>query len=193
MKKQPHQCELTFEPQRLFHSDRRQLGKFALCTKEHGSSLFHESFSDISRLDSVLRQIEDNPNKNEHVWISQATLHPYAKNRRSSSISLLNAVWSDIDIKHPPKGFDKNSLLKGDVSTEKDSCRMALALSDDLEYEGLPEPTFIIATGGGLCPKWIFESAIPVVAMARWQSLQKHLNRRIANIKNHLGDYSWAW
>ena len=184
------QSELALEPQRLYHVDQLKApARFALCSKK-GDQPIHQDFFDVSRLDWALRQVENIKDRN--VWIGQATLKPYATNRRISSIYLLNAVWCDIDIKHPPNYFI-GTVPGGDVSSDKDAQRMAGLLALQIEDHGLPQPTCIIATGGGLCVKWIFERAIAAAARPRWQSLQKHINARVASIKGEIGDISWSW
>lgn len=186
----PQQLDLLLEPQRLYHADQITIpARFALCTKQDAQPIRQEFF-DVARLDWALRQVENVKDRN--VWIGQATLKPHATNRRISSIILLNAVWCDIDIKHPGKDY-KGIMPMGDVSNDKEATRMAGLLAQDLEAEGLPAPTCIVATGGGLCVKWVFETAIAAAARPRWQSLQKHINQRIAGIVGKAGDLSWSW
>jgi hypothetical protein len=187
----PHeQTQFAFEPQRLYHVDRlKSPARFALCSKK-GEGPIQQILYDVSKLDWALRQVENIKDRN--VWIGQATLKPYAVNRRISSIYLLNAVWCDIDLKHPPKDFF-GSVPSGDVSRDGDATLLAGLLVLDLEADGLPQPTCIIATGGGLCVKWVFSSAIGAAARPRWQSLQKHLNDRIARIVGAVGDLLWSW
>lgn len=181
---------LNYEPSRLHHTHQLKApARFALCTKKGGEPI-EQNLYDVSQMDWALRQVENIKDRN--VWIGQSTLKPNSINRRISSIYLLNAVWCDIDLKHPGKDYT-GTLPQGDASRDGDAQRLATLLAQDLEDEGLPQPTCIIATGGGLCAKWIFSSAIAAAARPRWQSLQKHLNARIARIVAKAGELEWSW
>ncbi len=117
-----------------------------------------------------------------HFWISQATLRAGAKNRRISSIVSLNAIWVDIDLRHPSPDFDKSKLPAQGADGHFDYELLAKILVQMMLDAGLPEPTLIIATGGGLCAKLLFETPVPAMARARWQSLQHEFVRRIGAI-----------
>lgn len=101
---------------------------------------------------------------------------------------LLNAVWVDIDLAHPPKNFDKANL-----PAQQKPEHLAQLLIMMLEDANLPLPTLIIHTGGGLCPKWIFNKPIPAVARARWQSLQREIVKKVGELRWYIGDYCTAW
>lgn len=167
--------------------------RFALCSRLGDSSgRLQQDLYDVSQLDWVMRQVSKMPaRERRHFWISQATLMPGAVNRRISSIISLNALWVDIDINHPPAGFDL-SLTPG-LCDGKNAERLATCLAFQIEDAGLPPPSYIVATGGGLCPKWIFESGIPSQARPRWQSLQKEFVDRVASISWNVGDGATAW
>lgn len=176
------QIPLAFEPELLYQPDSllKRGGKFALCSKVHGSKgrRIKQELFDVLNLDLVVRQIEKMPERDrQHFWISQATLVPWAVNRRISSIMQLNAVWVDIDIAHPPKGFDASTIPTG--TPEK----LASMLAFQIEEAGLPEPSYIISTGGGLCLKYLLEDAMPSAGRARWQSLQRHLIKKVADMQ----------
>lgn len=183
------QIQLDLEPQRLY---KNSPGRFALCSKPPGGVVQQEIF-DVSRLDFVLKQVSQLPQRDKtHFWLSQSTLVPGARNRRISSIMLLNACWVDIDLAHPPASFDKTLLPAGDA--DKDAERLAALLVMQIEDAGLPPPSYVIATGGGLCPKWLFTTAIRSAARPRWQSVQKAILDKISKIKGEWpGSAPWAW
>ena len=183
------QSSLGLEPRRLYHTD-SVIGeaKFALCSKQAGGRISQQLFP-IHRLDWAVKQVAKAPERQKtNFWISQATLAPWATNRRISSIMLLNAVWVDIDLAHPPKSFDQQNMPQQDTPE-----RLAQLLVAMLEDANLPLPTLIIYTGGGLCPKWIFERPIPAVARARWQSLQREIVKKVGELRWFMGDQCTAW
>lgn len=183
------QQALDFEPRRLYHSD-SVIGeaKFALCSKQAGGRISQQLFS-LNKLDWAVRQVAKVPERHRtNFWISQATLAPWATNRRISSIMLLNAVWVDIDLAHPPKSFDQQNMPEQDTPE-----RLAQLLIEMLTDANLPLPTIIVHTGGGLCPKWIFERPIPAVARARWQSLQREIVKKVGELRWYMGDQCTAW
>lgn len=178
---QMQQLGLDFEPRQLYQPGKYG-GRFALCSKIGVGRVTQELF-DVANLDWAVRQVERLPERHKrHFWISQATLAPWAANRRISSIVLLNAVWVDIDIAHPPKGFDG---LMPTGTPEQMAALLALQIQD----AGLPEPSYIVATGGGLCVKYLFDKALPSAARARWQSMQRYLVSRVGE----LGDLGQRW
>lgn len=191
----PQQIELlTLEPSMLYRPQGLTMpARFALCSRLGDSSgRMQQDLYEVSQLDWVMRQVSKMPARDRrHFWISQATLMPGAVNRRISSIILLNALWVDIDINHPPAGFDIN-LNPGPCDGKKAE-HQAVCLAFQIEDAGLPPPSYIVATGGGLCPKWIFESGIPAQARPRWQSLQKTFVDRVAAISWTMGEVSTAW
>jgi hypothetical protein len=180
------QSSLIFEPQ-LIYKPERNGGRFAMCRKDHGSGRVHQEIFDISKLEWVVGQIEKMSTRERHqnhFWISQATLAPWATNRRISSIVLLNAVWVDIDIAHPPTNFDLSTLPKAQQPES-----LAALLANQMIDSGMPEPTYIVSTGGGLCAKFVFTNSIPSAARARWQSLQHCVVAKVGE----LGDMGQRW
>lgn len=180
------QSSLTFEPRLLYKPHKMSVpGRFALCSKASGAKRVEQELFDLSRLDWVLSQVNRMPESHKsHFWISQATLAPWAVNRRISSIMLLNAVWVDIDMAHPPRSFDTTKLPPG-----RDPVLLAALLAQQMEDSALPSPSLIISTGGGLCAKYVFETSLPSVARARWQSVQQHFVSKIGA----LGDFGQRW
>ena len=82
----PQQIELIDEPRRLYRPDATRPARFALCTK-NGSGRVDQQLFNVSQLEWVMRQVAQSSQATQrHVWISQATLHAGARNRRISSI-----------------------------------------------------------------------------------------------------------
>jgi hypothetical protein len=188
---------LAIEPRRLYKPESRQdqPGCFALCHITHDvgdgkKGKMHQDLFDISRLDWVLDQVRRMPKRDleqNHFYISQATLVPNARFRRISSIMLLNAIWIDIDLAHPPKYFDQALLPAGN---HHQADHLAALLRKQIIDAGLPEPTCVIGTGGGLCVKWVFNEAISIRARPRWDSVQRHVLGKVAAI---IGDGGSRW
>lgn len=198
------QFDLVLEPRRLLHAETLKVpASFALCRASGpGAGDFTQKFFQMDQLDTLLRELPGDPDfSNTHTWISQNTLRPHARNRRVGSVILLNAVWVDIDLRHPPQAFTDAGLKVphggAEGLTQVDAHLSAELLLMDLEGEGLPTPTCIIGTGGGLCAKWVFDQPIPSSARARWTSLQRHLVERVGAIRGDLAGYGleggWAW
>lgn len=198
------QFDLAMEPRRLLHADALKVpASFALCRASGpDANAFTQEFFRMDQLDTVLCNLSNHPEfSDRHAWISQNTLKPAARNRCVGSVILLNAVWVDIDLRHPPKEFTGAGLRVphggAESITQDDAYRSAELLLMDLEGAGLPTPTCVIGTGGGLCAKWVFDQPIPSAARARWSSLQRHLVERVGAIRGDLAGYGleggWAW
>ena len=69
--------------------------------------------------------------------------------RHSRDAIALKAIWLDIDIKDPPKGYETLDLALG-------------ALENFLKATGLPGPNAIVGSGGGLHVYWISNKALTV-------------------------------
>ena len=179
---------LAFEPELLYQPEKLTVpGRFALCSRTHGKdSKIHQDIFDVSQLEWAISQVEKMPERHrKHFWISQATLAPWAVNRRISSIMLLNAIWVDIDLAHPPKSF---AGLAPQGSPEVLAARLGMQLQD----KGLPPPSLIVSTGGGLCAKYLFELGLPSTARARWQSVQRHFMDLVGNL-DHFDSLESRW
>lgn len=160
-------------------------GRFALCWqkwKSGNAGEFNQRIFDLHDLPAVMQmQVVDFPDRDHHsFWISQATLGPWARDRRVSSIVSLNSLFADIDIEHAPDGFDRSKLPK-----HLDYDRLAHLLTLNLVDAGLPVPSDIFATGGGLCAKWRFDAPLPSRARARWQTAEKFLLNKISEISEN--------
>ena len=200
------QFDLVTEPRRLLHAEALRVPtSFALCTASGTGAKnknFTQRFVEMDQLDVALNELPELPGfGNTHAWISQNTLRGGARNRRISSVVLLNAIWVDLDVRHPPPEFTAAGLKAPhggtDSFSEDEAHHCTELLLMDLENAQLPPPTCVIGTGGGLCAKWIFDQPVPSSARARWTSLQRHLVDRVAAIRGDFSglgiDGSWAW
>lgn len=188
--------ELTVEPKKLYKPELLTVpGRFALCSKLGSADRVQQELYDVSQLDFVMRQVAQMPERDKHhFWISQSTLMPYARNRRISSVMLLNAVWVDIDIAHPPKDFPADALPSWHY--DKEAEKLALALVMQIEDECGITASQVVATGGGLLLRLNFERGLPSLARPRWSSLQKQLIKIVSELRPASGFSNarqWQW
>ncbi len=171
------------EPQKLYQPGKLRVpGRFALCSKL-GSKAIQQELYDVSQLDMVMRQVARMPDRDRrHFWISQNTLAPYATNRRISSVMLLNAVWVDIDLAHPPKGFPADALPPWS-DFDRDAEQLAQALVMQIEDAAGLTASQVVATGGGLLLRLNLDEALPAVARPRWSSVQQHLVKLVSDLR----------
>lgn len=187
--------DLLLESKKLYQPEKLRIpGRFALCSKLGGEKLQQELY-DVSQLDEVMRYVARLPYRDQrHFWISQNTLAPYAVNRRISSVMLLNAVWVDIDLAHPPKGFPADALPPWDC--DRDAETLAQALVMQLQDAAGITASQVVATGGGLLLRLNFDEALPAVARPRWSSVQQHLVKLVADLRPAAGfpdARQWRW
>ncbi len=175
--------ELAVEPFKLYQPDKLRVpGRFALCSKL-GTQKIQQELYDVSQLDSVMRRVASMPDRDQrHFWIGQSTLAPYATNRRISSVMLLNAVWVDIDLAHPPKAFPADALPPW-ADCDRDAEILAQALVMQLEDAVGLTASQVVATGGGLLLRFNFDEALPAVARPRWTSVQQHLVKLVTDLR----------
>ena len=173
--------DLTLEPFKLYQPDKLRVpGRFALCSKL-GTEKLQQQLYDVSQLDTVMREVASMPDRDQrHFWIGQSTLAPYAVNRRISSVMLLNAVWVDIDLAHPPKSFPADALPPW--SDDKDAEVLARVLVAQLEDATGITASQVVATGGGLLLRLNFDEALPAIARPRWSSVQQHLVKLVSDL-----------
>lgn len=153
----------------------------ALCWRKGQSGQLRQEIVRIDDLaQAVTPALVDQP-ADTHFWLSQSTLRPGSHGRRLGSVMLLNACWADIDLAHPGeawlKKYPDTRPPAGDPSS------LAALLVQQMIDAGLPVPTYVVWTGGGLCPKWLLAEPLHVTARARWASLQKHILDRIESIR----------
>ena len=187
--------ELSSEARKIYQPEKLRIpGRFALCWRE-GKEPFQQELYDCSELDNVLHRVARMPDRDRrHFWLSQSTYAPYAVDRRISSVMLLNAVWVDIDLAHPPKKFPQDELPPWDC--ERDAELMARALVLQVEDEIGLTASQVVATGGGLLLRFNFEEAVPSMARARWTSVQEHLVKLVSDLRPAAGfpdARQWHW
>ena len=175
--------DLLVEPQKLYQPDKLRVpGRFALCWRQGEEGKIQQELYDVSQLDEVMRYVARLSDRDQrHIWISQNTLVPYATNRRISSVMLLNAVWVDIDLAHPPKNFPADELPPW--AADKDAELLAQMLVMQVEDEVGLTASQVVATGGGLLLRFNFDEALPAVARPRWTSVQKHLVKIVTELR----------
>lgn len=166
------------EPHRLLkpHAVRAPGARATFCTLAGG--VWRQQQADLDQLDHLMTAALVEPVPGTGYYITQSTLRPGSWSRTLSSVMLLNAAWVDIDLAHPPENFMKAGLR----GPGGNSANLAALLVRQIIDASLPPPTYVVATGGGLVPKWIFSEPLPVAARARWQSTQTHLMNRIEQI-----------
>lgn len=98
--------------------------------------------------------------KRQDVYISQNRFD--GRFRRISTLKQLNALWVDLDYYRNPElaGLHPWKVLE-----------LVLEL---LEREGIPAPSFAVATGRGLALVWL-HSPVPRAALPRWNACQQRL------------------
>jgi len=165
------------EPHRLLkpHSVRAPGARSTFCTVAGG--VWRQQQIDLRQLDHLMTAALVEPEPGTSYYITQSTLRPGSWSRTLSSVMLLNACWVDIDIDHPPENWAK--LYR---PPSGDPAGLAALLVEQIIDAGLPRPTYVVATGGGLAPKWLFREPLPVVARARWETVQTYLLNRLEQI-----------
>lgn len=69
--------------------------------------------------------------------------------RDANNATLLKAIWLDVDVKEPPKGY--TDLKEG-----------KRAIMDFCQARGLPLPSALVESGGGIHPYWISDRPLTV-------------------------------
>lgn len=153
----------------------------ALCWRKGTSGQMHQRVVSVDELHQLtLPVLVDQPD-GYNYWMTQNTLRPRSIGRRLSSVMLLNAAWVDVDLLHPGKNWQ--SKYPNAHPPKGDPEALAALLVEQMIDEGLPEPTYVVWTGGGLCAKWLLSEPLHVSGRARWASVQKHILDRIEGIR----------
>lgn len=129
-------------------------GYFALFRKQEQKRRQQRLFR-VDQIDQVLTAVRNEPD----VYFSQASFFT-AKSRRISAVAELGCAFVDIDCYK--------------LGIEPDE-RMAQHLVDRASQMGLPQPTYIVASGRGLYVKWLFNEQLAAAQLSRWQGLQSVL------------------
>lgn len=168
----------------------------ALFPKKHQpSNLFmalwrsSDSFHQIGKLDRPTKLFKNIPVTSVSEALEQATALSAAgidaylacaeyltpDNRTAANVSGAYAFWMDIDC-----GQDKAAKGKGYQTEEEARQALAKFCSDT----GLPSPTHIVSSGGGLHVYWVLDSLVP---RESWQGIAKQL-KSLTKILDFLAD-----
>lgn len=131
-------------------------GYFSILTQQSDGSKRQESFP-LEHMPIVLDML--NPNRDS--WISQASF--FRRNRRVVNLRSVGLSFMDIDCYR----LDWARGLGPDA--------MARQFLSFCELKCVPPPSLIVFSGRGLQPKWFFKTALPQVALPRWNAVQKAL------------------
>lgn len=163
------------------HAVRSPYAQFSFCRLDHDAPKdrnWHQQQVGFDELEQLMTVASVKPEPRISYYIGQSTFRPGSWSRTLTSVMLLNAAWADIDLLHPPPEFKK----MGFKAPAGDPESLAELLVRQIIDAGLPEPTYVVASGGGLVPKWVFTEPLPTVARVRWETLQKQLMIRIGQI-----------
>lgn len=159
------------------HAVRAPGARATFCRRRLADGAWSQQPVDLADLPQLATLALVEPEDGISYYLTQNTLRPGSWSRTLSSVMLLNACWVDIDLAHPPEKWAE--LYR---PPSGDPASLAALLVRQIIDAGLPAPTYVVATGGGLAVKWLFTEPLPVVARARWQSTQTHLLDRIEQI-----------
>lgn len=100
---------------------------------------------------------------NRDTWISQAEF--WSSLRRVVNVKSVGLAFLDLD-------FYKEDVAWGCGRTPEVAARDFVGLCDDFD---IPRPSLIVFSGRGLQVKWLFESALPRMALPRWSAVESRL------------------
>lgn len=138
-------------------------GYFSLLTSLEGGRKVQHSYPTL-KMPVVLSLID----ANRDTWISQAEF--WSSLRRVVNVKSIGLAFLDID-------FYREDIEWGRGRTPERAAEDFVGLCDDF---GIPRPSLIIYSGRGLQVKWFFVSALPRMAMPRWNAVEKVLVEKFA-------------
>ena len=138
-------------------------GYFSLLTSLEGGRKVQHSYPTL-KMPVVLSLID----ANRDTWISQAEF--WSSLRRVVNVKSIGLAFLDID-------FYREDVEWGRGRTPERAAEDFVGLCDDF---GIPRPSLIIYSGRGLQVKWFFVSALPRMAMPRWNAVEKVLVEKFA-------------
>lgn len=138
-------------------------GYFSLLTSFEGGRKVQHSYPTL-QMPVVLGMID----ANRDTWISQAEF--WSSLRRVVNVKSIGLAFLDID-------FYREDVEWGRGRTPERAAKDFAGLCDDF---GIPRPSLIIYSGRGLQVKWFFETALPRMALPRWNIVEKVLVERFA-------------
>lgn len=138
-------------------------GYFSLLTSLEGGRKVQRSYPTL-KMPVVLGLVD----ANRDTWISQAEF--WSSLRRVVNVKSIGLAFLDID-------FYREDIEWGIGRTPERAAEDFVGLCDDL---GIPRPSLIIYSGRGLQVKWFFETALPRMALPRWNIVEKVLVEKFA-------------
>lgn len=138
-------------------------GYFSLLTSFESGRKVQHSYPTL-QMPVVLGMID----ANRDTWISQAEF--WSSLRRVVNVKSIGLAFLDID-------FYREDVEWGRGRTPERAAEDFAGLCDDF---GIPRPSLIIYSGRGLQVKWFFETALPRMALPRWNIVEKVLVERFA-------------
>ena len=138
-------------------------GYFSLLTSFEGGRKVQRSYPTL-KMPVVLGLVDSN----RDTWISQAEF--WSSLRRVVNVKSIGLAFLDID-------FYRKDVEWGIGRTPERAAENFVGLCDDL---GIPRPSLIIYSGRGLQVKWFFETALPRMALPRWNIVEKVLVEKFA-------------
>ena len=138
-------------------------GYFSLLTSLEGGRKVQHSYPTL-KMPVVLSLID----ANRDTWISQAEF--WSSLRRVVNVKSIGLAFLDID-------FYREDIEWGRGRTPERAAEDFVGLCDDF---GIPRPSLIIYSGRGLQVKWFFVTALPRMAMPRWNAVEKVLVEKFA-------------
>ena len=135
----------------------------------HWRCIGHRTLQSKSVPADHLAQIIDEVRKRPMVsqedhWVAQNSFKH--RTRRTLHLHACNALYADIDL-----CIDDPSASMIDRLTQR--------LLLDIDVAGIPRPSYIVWSGRGLHPKWVFSRPLSAAALPRWDACQKFLCDRL--------------
>lgn len=132
-------------------------------------------------LQQVISGITEYPERLEcDFWISQNSFKPGS--RQSTNLRNLNMLFIDLDIS---KFDEKQNLLQISVARHLRTLppeQQAEFVVGRIIEDGIPAPSYVVFSGGGLHLKWLFDGTVPPAAKPVWDKLEEHLIARCINL-----------
>jgi hypothetical protein len=183
---------ITHEPL-LLHPPGRG-GRIMLCTsfppqsprpgekgKKKPARPWHQELVDVGQFAARLATLRLQMRDDCSYYISQNTLAPGATAREADDHQWLNALWIDIDLVGTGDWLPSRAR---DIAMPLSDAPEALAalLIEHLRVLGLPEPSWVTASGCGLHAKWLLSESLLATpkAVTRWELVERQLIEAVA-------------
>lgn len=150
----------------LYHGEELP-GFFMLCQKIEGQPMRQDSYRNRDLPTVMEMLLHGGGYLNGDCYISQSSFAN--RTRRAVHLLSLSGAFVDLDFYRgdaPP--------LAQRLASMKPEDRVSLVL-DYCDAREVPLPSLVIHSGRGMYLKWLHASALPKMALPRWNALQKHL------------------